>query len=261
MSEKTLKCNNIILNKKKIQKSKEPIDLLSVDVDQIVVSYKFKHNDEGFKYFFGYSEGEIVKPLGIILSQMDGYIKYIENGSKNISFLIKNDEVWNKYDKIWDGIKDKLGIKFHSESVYEYKCLKAKVREFDGAIRTNFLNNGMPKENMHYTCIACITIDSVLTIDKKIYPQVYLEECKYRIKTVQMPKFIKNELKSNLDLDSVLDSDSDLDLDDTELMAKLKKFDIDSDLDPDLDSEVESKSDAKLMANKKKFNPDSKKIK
>ena len=56
MSEKTLKFNNIILNKKKFHRSKEPIDLLSVDLDQIVVSYKFKHNDEGFKYFFGYLE-------------------------------------------------------------------------------------------------------------------------------------------------------------------------------------------------------------
>ena len=63
-------------------------------------------------------------------------------------------------------IKDKLGIKFHSYPVYEYKYLKAKVREFDGVIKTNFLGNDMPKENMHYTCIAYITIDSVLTIDK-----------------------------------------------------------------------------------------------
>ena len=89
MSEKTLKFNNIRLNKKKFHKSKEPIDLLSVDLDQIVASYKFKHNDEGFKYFIGYLEGEIVKPLCIILPQMDGYIKYFENGDKNMSFLIK----------------------------------------------------------------------------------------------------------------------------------------------------------------------------
>ena len=66
--------------------------------------------------------------------------------------------MWDKYDKIWDVIKDKLGIKFHSEPVYEYKHLKAKVREFDGVIKKNFLDNGMPKENMYYACIACITI-------------------------------------------------------------------------------------------------------
>ena len=59
--------------------------------------------------------------------------------------------------------------------------MEAKVREFDGMIKTNFLGNSMPKENMHYTCIAYITIDSVLTIDKKSHPQFYWEECKYRV--------------------------------------------------------------------------------
>ena len=87
MSEKTLKLNNIILNKKKFHRSEEPIDLLSVDVDQIVVPHKFKHNHESFKYFIGYSKGEIVKPLCIILPQMSGYIKYFENGSKSMSFF------------------------------------------------------------------------------------------------------------------------------------------------------------------------------
>ena len=124
-----------------------------------------------------------------------------------MSFLIKDNDVWNKYDSIWDIIKDKLGIKLHSEPVYEYKYLKAKGREFGGVIKTNFLNNGMPIENMYYSCIACITIDSVINFNDKNHPQVYLEECKYRIKKTQMPKFIENELKSDSDLDSDLDSD------------------------------------------------------
>ena len=72
MSEKTLKFNNIRLNKKEFHKSKEPIDLMSVNVDQIVVSDKFKHSDDGFKYFIGYLEGGIVKLLRIILPQMTG---------------------------------------------------------------------------------------------------------------------------------------------------------------------------------------------
>ena len=197
MSEKTLKFNNIILNKKNFHKSKGHIYLSSVDLDQIVLSYKFKHNDKGFKYFIGYLKNEIVKTLCTIFTQMSGYIKYFENGSKNMSFFIKDDEVWDKCDKIWDVIKNKLIIKFHREPVYEYKYLKAKVREFNGVIKTNFLNNGMPKENIHYSCIACITIDSVINFNKKNHPQVYLEECKYRIKKTQMPKFIKNELKSD----------------------------------------------------------------
>ena len=137
MSEKTLKFNNISLDKKKFHKSKETIDLLSVDLDQIVVSYKFKHNVKGFKYYIGYLEGEIVKPLCMILPQMSRYIKYFENGGKSMFFLIKDDEVWDTFDDTWDVIKDnlgcdKLGIKFHSEPVYEYKYLKAKVRELFG---------------------------------------------------------------------------------------------------------------------------------
>ena len=105
MSEKTLKLNNIRVNKKKFDKSKEPIDLMSVKVDQIVVSDKFKHSDKGFKYFVGYQKDEIVKPyltlkLCIILPQMSGFIKYFENGGKNISFLIKDHEVWEKYEEI-----------------------------------------------------------------------------------------------------------------------------------------------------------------
>ena len=73
--KKTLKFNNITLNKKNFHKSKESIDLFSVNVDQIVVSDKFKHNNEGFKHLIGYLEGRIVKPLCIILLQMSGCIK------------------------------------------------------------------------------------------------------------------------------------------------------------------------------------------
>ena len=75
--------------------------------------------------------------------------------------------MWGKYEQIWDVIKNKLGIKFHSESVYDKTYIKSKVREFDSKIETNFWGNEVPKDNMHYTCIACITIDSVMRIDKK----------------------------------------------------------------------------------------------
>ena len=71
------------------------------------------------------------------------------------------------------------------------------------------MDNGVPKENMYYTCIACITIDSVMRMDKKNYPQVYLEECKYKTKKIQMSRFINTELEP--------DSDSD-----AKLMTKLK---------------------------------------
>ena len=125
-----------------------------------------------------------------------------------MSFFIKGDEVKEKYKQIWDVIKNKLKIKFHSLPVYDKKYLKTKVREYDGVIKTNFLGNDVPKENMHYTCIACITIDSVMKMDKKYFLQVYLEECKYKIKKIQMSRSINTELD--------LDSESD-----DELMAKV----------------------------------------
>ena len=203
MIEKTLKFSNIKVNKKEFHKSKQAIDLDSVTAD------KFKHSEEGYKYFIGYQEDEIVRPLCVILPQMNDYIKYFENGGKNMSFLIKNDEVWEKYEDIWDVIKNKLGIKFHREPIYEKKYLKAKIREFDGDIKTNFLGNGLPKENMYYTCIACITIDSVLRMNKKNYPQVYLEECKYKIKKIQTPRFINNELETDSEPDLETDSEPD----------------------------------------------------
>ena len=205
MSEKTLKFNNVKTNKKEFHKSKQAIDLDSVDTDKIVVSDKFKHSEEGFKYFIGYQENEIVKPLCIILPQMNGYIKYFDNGGKNMSFLIKNSEVWEKYEEIWNVIKNKLNIKFHSQPIYENKYLKAKVREFPANIKTNFLGNDLPRKNMYYTCIACITVDSVIKINKKNYPQVYLEEFKYKVKKIHIPKFMNIELES--------DSESDVETD------------------------------------------------
>ena len=126
---------------------------------------------------------------------MSGYIKYFEKGGKNMSFVIKVDLCLDKYNEIWNKIKKTLGIKFHSMSVYDEKYIKAKVREFNGLIKTNFLDDKIPKENEQYTCIACITVDSVMRMEKKNYPQVYLEECKYKLKKTNMSKFINTELE------------------------------------------------------------------
>ena len=100
---------------------------------------------------------------------MTGYIKYLENGGKNMSFVIKDDDMLNKYNEIWDKIKETLSIKFRSMPIYNEKYIKAKARKFNGVIKTNFLVDEAPKVNEHYTCIACITIDSVMWMEKKNY--------------------------------------------------------------------------------------------
>ena len=94
MSEKPLKFDNIKVNKKGFHKPKQPIDLDLVNVDQIVVSDKFKRGDDGFNYFIDYKEGEIVKTLRILLPQMTGYIKCFENGSKNMPLQSKMTVYW-----------------------------------------------------------------------------------------------------------------------------------------------------------------------
>ena len=82
---------------------------------------------------------------------------------------------------------------------------------------------------MSYTCIACITIDPVMRMDKKNHPQVYFEECKYKIKKMQISRFIGAKLESDSESESDPESKSD-----TELMAKLKS---NSDSDSEWDFE------------------------
>ena len=96
--------------------------------------------------------------------------------------MIKDDNILDKYNEIWNKIKEKLNIKFHNMPVCDQTYIKAKVREFDGKIKTIFLGDKAPKGNMHYTCTACITIASVMKMNKKNYSQIYLEVCKYKVK-------------------------------------------------------------------------------
>ena len=110
-------------------------------------------------------------------------------------------------------------MKFDSMSFCDDKYIKPLVREFNGVIKTNFLGDEVPKENKHYTCIPCGTIDSVVRMEKKNYLQVYLEECKYRMEKAKMTKFMKaeeeleseSELESNIELElkSELESDTE----------------------------------------------------
>ena len=99
--------------------------------------------------------------------------------------------------------------------VYDKTNIKAKVRDFDDIIKTNFLGDKILKENKHYTCIDCVTIDSVMKMRKENYPQGYLEECKYKMKKPKISKFIEAELESGSGSKSESKSD-------TELVAKLE---------------------------------------
>ena len=92
MSEQTLKFGDIVVNKKEFHASKQAIALNSIKTGKILVSYKFKHSDDGFKYFIDYlHDDDVIRPLCIILPKMSGYIKYFESGGKNMSFKVEDE--------------------------------------------------------------------------------------------------------------------------------------------------------------------------
>ena len=115
---------------------------------------------------------------------MSGYIKYYQNGGKNMSFKIESEDVYLKYNEIWNKIKSLLNIKLHSQHIFDEKDINIKVKTFNNLINTLCF---------HYVCISAICIDSVLRVNKKNYPQVYLKQCKYKVKKRELMNFIDDE--------------------------------------------------------------------
>ena len=191
----------------------------SVDLSKIVVSSRWKLNYTTYKYFCRYlnndttgssSSERIIKPLCVVLPQMNGYIKYFDNGGKNMSFVTDDENVYEKYDEIWNVVKGLLKLKFTTSPIRNDKYILAKLKIFKKKNLTTFNNNNniVPTEKNHYICIPAIDIDSVLKIDKEAYPQAYLEECKYKLKKRKLVGFIDSEI---IDDDSDSDIDSDID--------------------------------------------------
>ena len=151
--------------------SKQAIPLDSVDLSKIVVLNKWKINDTAYKYLCGYLNNDVIQPLCVILSQINGYIKYFNDGGKNMSFVEDDEEVYKKYNEIWEVVRKLLKLKFTVGPVRDDKYIIAKLKIFNRINRTTFTDNTIPIERNNYTCIPAIDIDSVLKIDnKRAYP-------------------------------------------------------------------------------------------
>ena len=198
MSSQKIKFGDKEVDKKTFYSSKEAILLDSVDLSKIVVSSKWKLNDTTYKYFCGYLNNDVIKPLYVILPQMNGYIKYFDDGGKNMSFVTDDEKVYEKYNEIWNVVKGILKLKFAASPIRNDKYILAKLKIFKKKNLATFNNNIIP---------TAIDIDSVLKIDKKAYPQAYLEECKYKLKKRKLVSFIDSEIID--DTDSDIDSDID----------------------------------------------------
>ena len=112
MSSKEIKFGDKEVNKKEFYSSEQAILLDSVDLSKIVVSNKYKINDTTYKYFCGYLNNDVIQPLCVILPQMSGYIKYFDDGGKNMSFVTDDKEVYEKYSEIWEVVRKLLKLKF-----------------------------------------------------------------------------------------------------------------------------------------------------
>ena len=86
---------------------------------------------------------------------------------------------------------------------------KTRLKTYADKINTVFTDNEIPKETTHYSCIAAICVDCVLKLDGENYPQVCLEQCKYRLKKKEIVDFIDTELEESSDEESKLEESSD----------------------------------------------------
>ena len=157
--------------------------MYDIDVNEILVSKKESYGTiNSLKYFIGYNDGDVIRPLCILLPQMIGYVKHF-NSNNTMSFKVSDNKLLKKYNKIWERVINILTIEFDSEPVYGDvdKYIKTKIKISGDRVNTNFQGKKVPKKNASYKCISLIMLDSVIRVSKKYYPQALLEECKYRV--------------------------------------------------------------------------------
>ena len=130
MSSQKIKFGDKEIDEKEFYLSIKAILLDSVDLSKIVVSSRWKLNDTTYKYFCGYLNNDVIKPLCVILPQMNGYIKYFDNDGKNMSFVTDDKKVYEKYDGIWNVVKGLLKLKFTASPFRNDKYILAKLKIF-----------------------------------------------------------------------------------------------------------------------------------
>ena len=215
---------NINFDDKKIWKSdfyenKKINSIEDIDVNKILVSNKEPYGTKNsFKYFIGYNDNNVIRPLCVRLPRMTGYArKFDENGT--MSFRVNNKQLLKNYNKMWEKVEKLMKIDCESKPVYggNDKYIKTKVKIYADSMFTNFHNIKMPKEKEPCKCLSIIMLDSVIKANKKYYPQILLEECKYVQEKIKTEKHIDDYLeKSESDSDSIDEIESDIDNDEND---------------------------------------------
>ena len=139
ISGKNINFDNKKINKSSFYKNKKLFGLNDIDVNKILVSKKESYGTKNsLKYFIGYNDGDVIRPLCIILPQMIGYVKHFDS-NKTMSFKVSDNKLLKKYNKIWGRVGN-LNIEFDSEPVYGdvHKYTKAKIKMYWDRVNTNF---------------------------------------------------------------------------------------------------------------------------
>ena len=184
------------INKSNFYKNKKLFKIEDIDINNILVSKKESYGTKNsLKYFTGYNDDDVIRPLCIKLSPMIGYVKCFDS-NKTMSFKVGDSKLLKKYNKVCESVSNLMNIKFDSEPIYgdNDKYIKTKIELYGDKVNTNFQGKKIPKENASYKCLSLIILDSVIRANKKYYPEKYLEECKYEIMKNKMENFINDDL-------------------------------------------------------------------
>ena len=182
-------------------KNKKVFYIDNIDVNKILVSKKEPYGTKNaLKYFIGYNDNDVIRPLCLRLLQMTGYaIKINENVT--MSFRVNNKQLLKNYNKIWEKVEKLMRIDFESKPVYgdDDKYVKTKIKTYADSMVTNFHDKPMLKEKAPCKCLSITMLDSVIEANEKYYPQTFLEECKYVQEKTKIENHIDEYLKSNSD--------------------------------------------------------------
>ena len=214
-----MKTKNI--DKSNFYKNKKVFKIDDIDINKILVSKKESYGTKNsLKYFIGYNNDDVIRPLCIKLPQIIGYVKHFDS-NKTMSFKASDNKLLKKYNKIWERVSSLMNIKFDSEPVYDDydKYIKTKIKTYKDNMNANFQSKKIPKENASYKCLSLIVLHSVIRVNKKHYPQTLLEERKYEIKKNKMENLINDDLDPSSSDES--DSESDNGSDNYDLMINL----------------------------------------
>ena len=169
MSGKNINFDDKKIKKSDFYKNKKINKIDDINVNNILISKKELYGTKNsFKYFIGYNDNDIIRPLCIKLPQMTGYFrKFNENSA--MSFRVKDKQLLKNYNRIWERNENLMRIDFESKPVYgdDDKYIKTKIKIYAKSMITNFHNKKMPKEKAPCKCLSIIMIDSVIKANKK----------------------------------------------------------------------------------------------